>query len=325
MAQILKVSDYLADPVAIGVIHERLVVDIMKTQSLYEWLLQRWKENAETKTMPFPYGQPSATIQGTLQQHLDSERRTANFAGTILSYMSQLSSGRLSGSCPKPIVDWNQKLPARSPFGFWTESDLRASVVDADVGDVLLTALTSSERELVIDAFSLNGKLIGEYEQFIKSIPGLGSDFSIVSKKTRHSAAYSLLVYPHATSLWLRTDAPRYIPDTLLKFVSGALNYIWRREWRTSVVLSAITVEFILAEIYEEEHTRPAPESPLGDLYREVKQKHRFPESIAKSIEETNDIRIRAVHRSTLEASEREAINALKGAVQLTLYHCITV
>jgi hypothetical protein len=270
--------------------------------------------------MQFPYGHPSATIAGTLQQHLDSERRAANFAGMILTYMIAMSSGQLRGSCPKPIVDWNQKLSARSP-GFWTESDLRVNVVDADLGDVLSTTLTSSERELAIDAFCLNGKLLDEYEQFIKSIPGIGSDFSIVSKKARHSAAYSLSVYPLATSLWLRTDAPRHAPDALLKFVSGALNYIWRREWRTSVVLSAITVEFILAEIFEEEHRRPAPESPLGDLYDKVKQKHRFPDDVAKAIEETNDVRIRAVHRSTLEASEREAINALKGAVQLTLYH----
>jgi hypothetical protein len=175
MTSVLKVSAYLKDPIAIGVMHERLALEIIKTKSLHEWLLQQWRENDATKTMEFPYGHPSATIVGTLQQRLDSERRTANFAGIISTHMMAMITGPLSGSCPRPISDWNQKLSARSPLGFWSPSDLRVSVVDADLGDVLSTTLTSSERELVIDAFYLNGKLLDEYEQYIKSIPGIGS------------------------------------------------------------------------------------------------------------------------------------------------------
>jgi hypothetical protein len=241
----------------------------------------------------------------------------------MLTGIGYLVGGAVLGDlCPKPILEWNQKQSTRQVRGYWGGL-LQADIIDVEQDDALSTSLNSSETELVIETSSIRGKLQDEYEQFVKSIPELGSHFRVLGKRERrHSATYSFLLYPLATSLWLRAHAPRSVPDSLLKFLSGALNYIWRQEWRTSIVLSAIAVEFILAEIYEEENKQLAPDIPLGALNDEVKKTHTFPPPIAKAISETNDIRIRAVHRSALEASEREAINALKGAVQLTLDHC---
>jgi HEPN domain-containing protein len=107
----------------------------------------------------------------------------------------------------------------------------------------------------------------------------------------------------------------------LKSFISGAVRYINSREWRTSIVLSAITVESILAELYEDASKEPAPDTPLGDLFRKVKEKIDIPPDIVDAINMTNEARIAAVHRSPSPISDRDATNALFGAIKLTLWY----
>lgn len=117
-----------------------------------------------------------------------------------------------------------------------------------------------------------------------------------------------------AVRFWLEDEASISIPSDLKSFLIGAIDYLSSQEYRTSIVLSAITVESILADLYEEKYKSLAPDIPLGDLLGHVKNKISFPPDILSAIETTNRARIAAVHRSRLPVSEREAINALFGA-----------
>jgi len=138
------------------------------------------------------------------------------------------------------------------------------------------------------------------------------------------SQRYVLRPYPWAVELWLRNEISLVVPPDLKSFLLGAIRYIFSSEWRTSIVLSAITVENILADLYEEKYKDPAPDLPLGNLFREVGKKIDFPPEIQKAIELVNQTRIAAVHRSRLVISNKEAIDALFGATNLTLWYSVS-
>ena len=111
------------------------------------------------------------------------------------------------------------------------------------------------------------------------------------------------------------------VPKDLNNFLSGAVRYFSSEEWRTSIVLSAISAESILADLYEEEYKENAPSIPLGDLYYKVKERITFSAEIARAIEIVNESRIAAVHRSRFPVSDREATNALYGATTFTMWY----
>ena len=46
--------------------------------------------------------------------------------------------------------------------------------------------------------------------------------------------------------------------------------------------------ESVLADLYEEEFKRPAPDVPLGDLFGQVKDKIDFPVEVASAIDTAN-------------------------------------
>jgi hypothetical protein len=111
------------------------------------------------------------------------------------------------------------------------------------------------------------------------------------------------------------------VPKDLRDFLKGSIRYHSEEEWRTAIVLSAIAVESVLADLYEEHFKEYAPNVPLGDLYYKVKDKIKFPTHIGGAIEMVNEARISAVHRSRFPVSDREAINALYGATTFIMWY----
>jgi len=101
----------------------------------------------------------------------------------------------------------------------------------------------------------------------------------------------------------------------------ACIRCILSEEWRTSIVLSAISIESVLADLYEENYKVPAPDTPLGDLFTRIQTKISFPSEIIRAVEMTNNARIAAVHRSHFPVSDREAINALFGATNFILWN----
>jgi hypothetical protein len=108
------------------------------------------------------------------------------------------------------------------------------------------------------------------------------------------------------------------IPREILEYFDGSIRYWERSEWRISVILSAIAVESLLAEIYEEYYHEIAPSDPLGALRDRIEKKHKLPPKTRKDVDLVNRGRISAVHRSSMQVGEQEARNALMGATRFT-------
>jgi len=159
------------------------------------------------------------------------------------------------------------------------------------------------------------------FKDFLEVIPPLEDKIEILKERKQCSTRYVFRPYALAVKLWLRSGMTIGVPVDLQSFLTGASTYILSGEWRTSIVLSAICVESMLADLYEEKYQTFAPDTPLGDLYRLVKEKMEFPQDVSKAIITTNEARISAVHRSRLPVSEKEAMNALWGATCFTLWY----
>jgi hypothetical protein len=59
----------------------------------------------------------------------------------------------------------------------------------------------------------------------------------------------------------------------------------------------------------------------LGDLLRELKQTFTLPDEVLKAIDLANRARIAAVHRSRSSVSDRDAMNAIFGALNVIMWY----
>ena len=155
----------------------------------------------------------------------------------------------------------------------------------------------------------------------LKLLPTLGEKVEIVLGKKHNSARFALRPYHLAVQFWLGKESGASVPNDLKSYFGGALRYFHTKEWRTSTVLSAIIVESLLADMFEEQYKKFAPNRPLGYLFAQIRRGFTFPSDIAKAIEMANRARILAVHRSQSTVSENDATEALFGASKFALWY----
>ena len=199
--------------------------------------------------------------------------------------------------------------------------DIFNSHINRECNDVIsIERKNIAKNKWLFDIVTLKKATLLFFKKCLKSILPIKESLEILQENNYFSTRYVYRPYPLATKLWLNNAESILVPQDLKSFLQGAVRYIFSKEWKTSIVLSAITVESILAELYEEEFKKPAPDTPLGILFRNVKEKIEIPEEIVGAIEKTNRARIAAVHRSPSQVSDREATNALHGATNFTLW-----
>lgn len=191
-----------------------------------------------------------------------------------------------------------------------------------DINDVIAIDIEETEdlSTFLLEASSTKRKGLQRFERFARNIPHLGNTIKEVRKRKTHSSRYAFRPYPLAVRLWLGSEKAGIVPKDLKDFLKGSTRYYSNEEWRTSIVISAIAVESVLADLYEEKYKEYAPSVPLGDLYRKVKDKVEFPQYIKDAIEMVNEARISAVHRSRFPVANREAIKALYGFTTFTMW-----
>lgn len=177
------------------------------------------------------------------------------------------------------------------------------------------------EAKWLFDVVTIKKSGLSAFRKVLQDIPPLKKRMKILKERSQFSTRYAFRPYPLAIRLWLQDSRSIAVPPDLESFLQGGIRYFFSSEFRTSIVLSAITVESVLADLYEEKIREPAPDTPLGDLFQQVKVKIDFPQEIVNAIEITNKSRIAAVHRSRFPVSDREAINALYGAANFTLWY----
>jgi hypothetical protein len=174
--------------------------------------------------------------------------------------------------------------------------------------DEWLFAVTSITREGLI-SFSLD----------LGSIPPLNDQITVLKETKSFSSRHVFKPYGLAAETWLEHKMSIVIPSDLKQLLSRAIDYFSSKEWRTSTLMSALAIESILADLHEESHRGYAPDVPLGELFKQVK--NGIPEDVEKAVGLANEARIAAVHRSPRPVGEREAVHALHGAVRLALWH----
>lgn len=192
-----------------------------------------------------------------------------------------------------------------------------------DINDVIVieSERTKDENVLLLGIATIKKGGLSTFNDFMRCIPHIGETVKELRRRKTHSSRYAFRPYPLAVRLWLEHEKSITVPSDLRDFLRGSIRYHSEREWRTSIVLSAIAVESILADLYEEEFKEYAPNVPLGELYHKVKDKVNFPSDIKGAIEMANEARISAVHRSRFPVSDREATNALYGSTTFIMWY----
>jgi hypothetical protein len=177
---------------------------------------------------------------------------------------------------------------------------------------------TFEHPNLILDVFSVKENGCEIFEKFIKSIPIVGGEVRITERRKKYSSPYCCEPYPAAAMLWTCSIARKTVPNDILNYFNSSIVYFEKNEWRISIILAAIVVESLLAEMYEEYFHEVAPSDPLGALRDKIETRQKFPTKVRKDIESVNQSRISAVHRGSMPVGEREARNALMGATKFT-------
>jgi hypothetical protein len=189
--------------------------------------------------------------------------------------------------------------------------------------DIVLVEKTRVEkREWLFNATTIGDAAMSFYKGCLQAVPSIKDSMKVRKEQKRFSSRFVYRPYPLSVRLWLKHDISIAMPTDLKAFLKSAIDSYLDSQWRTSIVLSAIAVESVLADLYEEKRKTPAPDVPLGNLFDEVKKDINFPSEISAAVDATNNARIAAVHRSRFPVSDRDAVNALFGATNLAMYYC---
>lgn len=314
----------------VGVYNQKLLVSFSDVVTYFEQFIKNHRARAET-------------TQGTLSRYVLEQKLTRlsevltqldeqswHNEDCFKSLTTALSEFVTIEKCPEDIKDlFYRKAKSRVTSGPRMIISLRRKVpslfdshITPKINDVVSIDKTHVSKETwLFDIVTVKKDGLSRFNRILEWIPSLKKQKKTLKQKKQFSARYTFRPYPLATELWLQDAASIIVPPDLKSFLQGAIRYTYSAEWRTSIVLSAISVESVLADLYEEKFRKPAPDTPLGDLFRQVKVKIDFPQEIVNAIEMTNKSRIAAVHRTRFPVSDREAINALFGAINFALWY----
>jgi hypothetical protein len=206
--------------------------------------------------------------------------------------------------------------------------------------DAIHISSERTESSFTLHITSINETGLDILMRFLLSNQQLATGLQIKSTELRHSSRVALDPFLAAVDVLSRKDSgEEFVPVFVRESLSGALRYYYDAEWRTSVVLSAIALETLLAEMFEEELHVEAPDIPLGALKDEIKKrilKKRkpkkksqttkpkngfFPKEIESWIDKSNSARIAAVHRGSRQLSAKEAFDAIRGLVTVSFWY----
>jgi hypothetical protein len=182
---------------------------------------------------------------------------------------------------------------------------------------------------LILEVTSVQEQSLERFLRFLSTLPEIGAVLRVISKRPLYSSRVVLEPYMPALSAWIQgSTAAERLPRYLIDYVEAAIRYYNQEEWRTSIVLSAIALETLLAEIYEHESRRQAPDVPLGalkdeitDLFMKAHKGPAFPAEVLEWIDKTNNARIAAVHRGSRQLSGKETLEALRGLLKVVLWY----
>jgi len=325
------IINYLKKPMEIGVYNHKSIVDFSGISDYLKGVIEEYKEKVKEKPRRIPkqvieskVSSLSESLTNLDEQYWEDEEVFDTLTSTLLQFARHIDKCRenMAGlfylSPGIKLKSGRVVIPPRPR----RVKPIFNSRIIPEVKDVISVEKESiGEKQWLFDVVTIKKNGLSVFKKELQYIPTIKKRMKILKERQQFSQRYVFRPYPWAIQLWLKDEASVIVPQDLKRFLKSAIQYFFFGEWRMSIVLSAIAVESMLADLYEEENRKPAPDTPLGDLFRQVKEKIDFPSEIIRAIQITNEARISAVHRSRFPVSDREAINALFGATNFTLWY----
>jgi len=318
---------YLKNPLAVGVYSSKFRID-------FSGLVRLLEEWTQKKFVPYKIREIAMKIEKEKEKEKQHWREKDLF-DMISEIVDKLPRENFEGKHGDLL---KVRVPGLEPQGSETMGDFlrrRFNIFGACtfpyINDVLYLERKSKwERDQrrdkatanvwFLDVITIKKNGTELFKEMIKIIPYVGESLEVLEERRTFSSQLVFRPYPLAVRLWLEDEESIFVPDDLQELLLGAIRHHLLGEWRMSIVLSAITVESLLANLYEENFQRNAPNISIGELCREISEKILFPDEIRQSIEMANDARIIAVHRSDYSLKVRDSTNALFGATNCILW-----
>ncbi len=313
------VLSYINDPNKTGVYCISISVTI---SSLNELFKEIDKESKSSDRFKLPKEERIARAPSSYVARIAGED-----IATALDYLSilQPSKGILSSPKVLPVREFKAISPrdmgfsehlGHPHFASWSGGFIAPNLTLVGTKDAIYTKMRYVENELRLNIISMNEKGCKVFEELFESIPIINRDIKISKINQKYSSRYCSEPMIAAIVLWMNTLGHAMVPEDIHKYLQSSVVYYEKEEWRISILLAAIAVESILAEIYEEYYHEVAPSDPLGLLKDKIERKTKFPPSVLKNIELVNQCRISAVHRSSTPVGSKEARNAVVEATK---------
>jgi len=280
------ITEYLKNPIKVGVYNCKVQIDLRAFNKLVEYVIKRCEKSEITRVkghLKLDLAFSMMDILDKLSFALNELREQEKLPRKVSEFLDECMSGR----CEKRSL-------YEEIFGEEYPIEIIESLILRDHLDVVSIDLIRPVEEelklrifgrvddldpLILELTSIKEVGVNLFLQFLDLIPRIGKKVQ-PTEPIQHtfSSRYSFRPYPLAVRLWLQKDGQISVPRDLHDFIDKASVYHLSKEWRTSIVLSAISVESLLADLYEDSYHEPSPEkATLGELYENVKKKVNFP------------------------------------------------
>jgi hypothetical protein len=314
---------FLCDPLKTGANSLRIVIPFQAIAELWEFLAEKAKENHRRLKVKkptydneyFEFAQELG-LSGSIEKDLDD----------MLSFLIGLKD-----ITAEPIKKWGESgvsVIAPEYFTPSTEGDegyffFAPQTYFAEIQDAISIRMDfKAFPDLIINASSLTPQALSEFKAFVRAIPFPKSKPVFLNECKHFSNRFVLDLYPAVAGMWVDEIAHKYVSRDIIDLLNGAVEYMDKREWQMSIILSAFSVETMLVDIYEELLHKDAPPAPIGYLVQEIEKTKKFPSTAIKKLKIVNRMRITAVHRGMTTFNMRDSIVALMGAIQFIFWCC---
>jgi len=227
--------------------------------------------------------------------------------------------------CPKEIKEWAGYGVVVAAPEYYSENEPELNKEDdyffftqqlyfEDELDALSIAIDSKAGpDLVAEIASLNEGTLQKFNDFVSSVPGFKGQMLFKKEGLQHTQTAVCNLYPAVLGLWVDTLAHKDVKRDVIDYLSNALLYFDKREWRMVIILCALSAESILIDVYETLAKEEAPQAPLGTLLEEINAIRKLPPDIDKCLNTLKSIRNSALHHKGLAVLTRK--DALLGLI----------
>jgi len=301
------IIEFLRNPIEAGAYHTHIIITKQQIRSLWKYL----KSYSKKKRKRFKIEDPFIGVEDLF--YLDFPFNLSESMDHMLNFLY----GR-EDLCPEQVFEWADygTVVMQPEYDLEEEEEyyfFPPKIYFMDISDAMSIEVNArAYPDFVMDVVTLTPKALSIFKSFLNSIPTFENKIKMTNESKRHSGKYVYQLYPAVAALWVDCFSHYQLSEDIIDLLKASLDYFYQREWRTSIVLSAISVEAVLAEIYEEVFHQEAPPIPLGELKLKIIDKKDLPKEATRPLKTLNDMRRAAVHRGYTALTVKEATHALR-------------